>query len=239
MTKNNNRYRKDILIVNKAYLVKDSHFYFQLFRIPEVLNRLKQYRKVLSDQDISVPLWVYSLIQDLKILTESSHQSFILNFLINLGFFDRYISYNGWPQYIIGSDPLMSVLVGEVSFEEQVLLLSHGYSHNSSKLQLYKVCSYYDSHIDSFCLNDLKKIQVGDTMEEFLEYFKTSLKMDWEDWFFQLLSPHEEGVMVDLKSKGVFAKDFLEVDSSLKWLWPSWKRTQLQGLRGKSFQAGL
>ncbi|MCZ0932427.1 MAG: hypothetical protein OXJ52_04665 [Oligoflexia bacterium] len=233
------RYRKDILILNKAYTVKDSHFYFQLFRIPEVLNRLKQYREALNDKDINIPIWVYSLIQDLKILTEGGHQSFILNFLINLGFFDRYISYNGWPQYIIGSDPLMSVLVGEVSFEEQVLLLSHGYSQNSSKLQLCQVSSYYDTQTDSFCLNDLKKVKAGRTMEEFLEYFKTHLKLDWGNWFFQLLSPHEEEFMTELKSKGVFARDFLEVDSSLKWLWPSWKKVQLKGLRDKSFQAGL
>ena len=232
MKNQESKYTKDILILNKVYNVRDNPFCFQLFRIPEVLNRLKQYREVLNEKGINVPLWVYSLIQDLKILTEN-HQSFALNFLINLGFFDRYISYRGWPQYIIGSDPLMSVLVGEVSFKEQALLLSHGYSQDSSKLQLYQVSSYYNKQTDSFCLNSLTKLEAGHTIEEFLEYFKTYLKKDWGSWFFQLLSPHEEEFRLELKSKGIFARDFLEFDSSLKWLWPSWKKLQLKDLRDK------
>ena len=222
--------KKDILILNQPYIVTDDPFYFQLFRIPEILNRLKQYREVLNENDITIPLWVYNLTQDLKILTEG-RQSFILDFLVNLGFFDRYISHSGWPQYIIGSDPLISVLVGEISFEEQALLLSHGYCQNSSKNQLYQVSSYYNTHTGSFYLNSLKKMPVGHTVKEFLEYLKTYLKQDWGEWFFQMLSPHEEEFMNGLKSKGIFVKDFLESDSSLKWLWPSWKKIQLQSFK--------
>ena len=231
------QYRKDILVLNKAYIQKNNYFYFKLFRIPEILNRLTHYREILNEKGINVPLWVYSLIQDLKILTEW-RQPFILNFLINLGLFERYISYNGWPQYIIGSDPLISVIEGKVSFEEQVLLLSHGYSQDSPKLQLYKVSSYYNKQTDSFCLNSLKKQSVGHSMEDFLEYFKFHLKSDWRDWFFQLLSPHKEEFMDELESKGAVVRDFLEFDSSLKWLWPSWKKFQLKALRDRSLQTG-
>ena len=229
-------YRRDILILNQPYISKEDHFYFQLFRIPEVMNRLKQYREILNENDITIPLWVYSLTQDLKILTESSQQPFILNFLINLGFFDRYISCNGWPQYIIGSDPLISVIVGEVSFEEQILLMSHGYCHESAKVQLYQVSSYYKRQTGSFYLNNIKKLKPADTLEDCLKFFKVRLKKDWGNWFFQLLSPHEEEFMVELRTKGIFARDFLESDSSLKWLWPSWKKVQLRYLKTKLSQ---
>ena len=227
-----NQYRKDILVLNKAYISKSNSFYFKLFRIPEILNCLAQYREILHKKGLNVPLWIYSLLKDLKVLTEG-HQPVILNFLINLGLLNRYISFNGWPQYIIGSDPLMSVILGKVSFEEQVLLLSHGYSKNRSKLQLYQVSSYYHKQTDSFYLNGFKKQPAGHSMEEFLEYFEFHLKSDLKNWFFQLLSPHEERLKDELESKGVLVRDFLEFDSSLKWLWPSWKKVQLKGLRDK------
>ena len=237
MSSSQNMYRKDILILNQPYIAKEDQFYFQLFRIPEVMNRLKQYRKVLNENDITVPLWVYSLTEELKVLTEDTQQPFILNFLINLGFFDRYISHKGWPQYIVGSDPLISVLVGEVSFEEEVLLMSHGYCHESSKVQIYKVSSYYKRQTGSFYLNNLKKLKAGYTLEDCLKFFKASLKKDWGSWFFQLLAPHEESFMLELRTKDIFARDFLEADSSLKWLWPSWKKAQLKHLKSKLSQA--
>ena len=155
--KGNKSYKQEILILNEFYTNKESKFYFQLFRISEVLSRLKQYRDVLNEKGITIPIWVYSLIQDLKISTKS-YNPFALNFLISMGLFDRYISYKGWPDYIIGSDPLMSVIIGEVSFEEQVLFLNYGYSESSSKLKLYKTSSYYNSQLDSFCLNKITKI---------------------------------------------------------------------------------
>jgi len=56
------------------------------------------------------------------------------------------------------------------------------------------------------------------------------------DWYFQLLAPHEEGLIEELKSYGVFPKDFLEKDQALKWLWPIWKKTQMQILKDKPAQ---
>ena len=232
MKKRKNTYRKDILILNQPHLIKEDQFYFQLFRVPEVLSRLKQYREALNKNNINIPLWVYNLTQDLKIFTEG-HKPFVLNFLISLGFFDRYIAYNGWPRYIIGSNPLMSVLVGNISFEEQVLLLSHGYCYSSSKLQLYHASSFYNIQTDSFHLNSLKKEPVGGSMRELLQYFRAKLKKDWKECFFQLLSPHGEEFTAQLADQGVFARDFLEFDSSLKWLWPDWKKSQLQYLKNR------
>ena len=233
-----NKAKKSVLVINKHYACKDYQFYFKLFRVPEILNHLKQYREILHESGISVPIWVYSLMQNLKVLTED-HQTAVLNFLINLGLFDRYIFYKGWPEYIIGSDPFISVIAGKVSFKEQALLFSHGYSQDSPKLQLYKVSSYYNEQVDEFCLNSLKKEKTSYNLEELLDYLKFYLQQDWENWSFQLISPHNEQTMQELKSKSAVVKDFLEFDSSLKWLWPTWKKVQLESLRNSFLKAEL
>lgn len=230
-------YRNEILILNKVYN-RDNRFYFQLFRIPEVLNRLKQYREILNEKGAAIPVWVYSLIQDLKVLTEG-HQPFTLNFLISLGLFDRYISHNGWPKYIIGSEPLMSVIAGKASCEEQMLLLNYGCVKSASKRQLYKTSSYYHAKTNSFCLNNLKKVKSAHTTVDLLSYLKVRLKTDWQSFYCQMLLPHEESFILNLKSQGFFVRDFLEPDSSLKWLWPSWKKIQLESLKDKSSQASF
>ena len=181
---------------------------------------------------MQIPLWVYCLTQDIKSLM-GSPQPFVLNFLINLGLFERWIAKNGWPQYIVGSDPLMSVIAGEISFEEQAVLLSNGYCQESTKIQLYQASSYYNNHTGSFCLTNLRKRQISHSLKEILIYLKQTFKKNenWTDWFFQLLSPHEESFMDDLKSYGLFPRDFLERDQALKWLWPIWKKTQMQHLK--------
>ena len=234
--KTNYRYGS-ALILNRPHVITDNNFYVEIFRIPEVLSRLRQYREMLNKNDMNIPLWVYGLTQDIKNL-RGSPQPFILNFLINLGLFDRWIARNGWPQYIIGSDPLMSVLVGEISFEEQSLLLGHGCFQDSSKFQLYKASSYYNNQTGSFCLTNLKKIGDSRSLKEILAYLNQKFKEDKSDWFFQLLSPHEEEFKEHLNSYGVFPKDFLERDQALKWLWPVWKRTQMRYLRKKPAQIG-
>lgn len=226
---------KSVLILNRPNVITDNNFYVEVFRIPEVLNRLRQYREILSENSINIPIWVYCLTQDIKSLM-GSPQPFVLNFLINLGLFDRWIAKNGWPQYIIGADPLISVITGEISFEEQALLLSNGYCQESVKLQLYQASSYYNSQTGSFCLTNLKKQQVKPSLREILSRLQQGFKKDGDDCLFQLLSPHEESFMDDLKSCGVFPQDFLEGDQALKWLWPIWKRTQMQCLKKQSRQ---
>ena len=238
MTHQNNYYQtRSILILNRPNVITSNNFYVEVFRIPEVLSRLRQYREVLNENDMNIPIWVYCLTQDIKSLM-GSPQPFVLNFLINLGLFDRWIARNCWPQYIIGSDTLMSVITGEISFEEQALLLSNGYCQESGEQQLYKASSYYNSQTGSFCLTNLRKKQVSRYLKEILVHLKQELKTDEDgaDLYFQLLAPHEEGFIEKLKSYGVFPKDFLEKDQALKWLWPIWKRTQMQILKDKPAQ---
>ena len=228
---------KSILILNKPNVITDNNFYVDVFRVPEVLNRLRQYREILNENDMNIPIWVYCLTQDIKSLM-GSPQPFVLNFLISLGLFDRYIARKGWPQYILGSDPLISVIACEISFEEQALLLTNGYCQESRELQLYQASSYYNNETGSFCLTSLKRKQKSRSLKEVLIRLKQKNKKDEiiTDLVFQLLSPHEEDFMDQLMSYGLFPKDFLEWDQDLNWLWPIWKRTQMQFLRSKSAQ---
>ena len=225
---------KSILILNKPNVITDNNFYMEVFRIPEVLNRLRQYREVLNENEINIPIWVYCLTQDIKSLM-GSPQPFVLNFLISLGLFERYTAKKGWPHYIVGFDPLMSLITGEISFEEQALLLTNGYCQESKGLQLYQASSYYNKQTGAFCLTSLKRKQRSNSLEEILISVKQKFKKNenFSDWTFQFLSPHEEKFMDDLKSHNIFAKDFLEWDQALKWLWPMWKKTQMQCWRKK------
>ena len=221
-------HKKDILILNTPHIVLSDPFYFEIFRVPEILNRLKQYREILSANDLSIPLWVYNLTQDLKIITEGQ-KPYILNFLVSLGFFDRYVAKNGWPKYIIGMDPLVSVITDEISYEEQALLLTQGYCQESDNFQLYQAKSYYNTKTGSFYLSSLKKEEVTGSFTTVYDFLKKSENL--QDWFLQLLSPHNEEFMDQLKSKGILARDFLSTDSSLRWLWPVWKKSQISMAR--------
>ena len=202
-----------VLILNRPHVITDNNFYVEIFRIPEVLNRLRQYREILHENDMNIPIWVYCLTQDIKSLM-GSPQPYVLNFLISLGLFDRYTARKGWPQSLIGSDPLMSLIAGEISFEEQILLLTNGYCQENGILQLYRASSYYNNQTGSFCLTSLKRQQTSHSLKEILLGLQQKLKKneDLTDWTFQLLSPHEEGFMNDLKSYGIFPREFLETD---------------------------
>jgi len=223
-------YKQNTLILNNAYFSKSGSFYFELFRIPEILNRLKQYKEILNENDIKIPFWLYNLTENFKIYTEGGNQRYLTHFLMSLGFFDRYITKNGWPKYIVGKDPLISVVLGESSFEEQALLLTKGYCHESPSLQLYETSSYYNTRTGVFHLTQLTKREAGPEMQSILSYIKENVDMDRESSF-QLLSPHTESFMEELRTQGIFAKDFLEQDSSLKWLWPAWKRNQIKNFK--------
>lgn len=228
---------KSVLILNKPGVITDNNFYVEIFRIPEVLNRLRQYREILNENSMRIPVWVYCLTQDIKSLM-GSPQPLVLHFLINLGLFDRYVGRNGWPFYMVGSDPLVSVIAGEISFEEQVLLLTNGYYQEGKELQLYQASSYYNNQTGSFHLTSLKKRQKSGFLRDIVVYLQKKLRKSekFSDWDFQWLSPHEDVFGDDLKSYGIFPKDFLEQDQDLNWLWPLWKRTQMRFLRKKSAQ---
>lgn len=223
-------YKQETLILNSTQFSKSDSFYFELFRIPEVLNRLKQYKEILNENDIKIPFWVYNLTENFKIYTEGGNQAYLTHFLISLGLFDRYLSKNGWPKYIIGKDPLTSVILGETSFEDQILILTKGYCQESQGLQLYESSSYYNIRTGSFHLTGLKRKQLNSDISSIMTYIKKHIDSTW-DSSFQLLTPHTDKFMQDLESEGVFVKDFLGSDPSLKWLWPIWKRNQIKQLK--------
>lgn len=224
-----------ILIFNSPHVITDNNFYIDVFRIPEVLNRLRQYRELLNSNDMNIPVWVYCLTQDIKSLT-GSPQPLILNFLISLGLFDRWLASKGWPHYVIGSDFLFSVINGNISFEEQALLLSNGYGQENSRVFIYQTRSYYNHQSRSFCLTGLDREQNCPSLNTALSYLKDKLKGDRKDWYFHFLSPHSEELMEYLKSLDISPRDFLEGDADLKWLWPLWKKTQMEFLRKEPVQ---
>ena len=228
---------ESVLILNRPNVITENNFYVDIFRIPEVLNRLRQYREILSEHDMNIPIWVYCLTQNIKSLM-GSPQPFVLNFLVSLGLFDRYISKKGWPQYILGSDPLMSVLASEAAFEEQVLLLTNGYCQESTELQVYKAKSYYNNKTASFCLTNLKQKYRSQSLKKVLSFLKQNSMREegLMELVFQLLSPHKEEFTDDLKLYGLFPREFLEWDQDLRWLWPIWKKTQMRVLRKKPVQ---
>ena len=156
-----------------------------------------------------------------------------------MGFFDRYVSKKGWPHYILGTDPLISVVAGEASFEEQALLLTNGYCQESKELQLYQASSYYNDKTGSFYLTNLKRMERSLSLKRILSLLRQKNNVEEEvftDLTFQLLSPHEEEFNDTLKSHGLFPQEFLEWDQDLKWLWPRWKRVQMQVLRKRLAQ---
>ena len=219
-----NPYNQKTLILNKTCVSKNDSFYFELFRIPEILNRLKQYKEILNENDIKIPFWVYNLTEDIQLHSEGGGERHLTHFLTGLGFFDRYISKYGWPKYIIGKDPLISVVLKESSFEEQALLLTKGFYQESQGFHLYETSSYCNVRTGCFHLTGLKRKKIKSDIKSIFSYVKE--KQDDEDSF-QFLTPHEEHFMEALQTNGVFPKDFLEVDTSLKWLWPLWKKNQI------------
>ena len=219
---------KRVLILNRPADLNLNNFYMSLCKIPEVLNRLCQYRELLAENEMDIPLWIYCLTQDSGNIKDAP-RSDILNFTVNSGLFDRYISRQGWPDYIIGSRPLSSTVAGEESFEGISLLLTHGCKWNEEDLALYKVYSYYNTKTETSSLTGLKKVNVSPFFGKILN---TLFQDESENSLvFQLLSPDEQNLKAQLESLHLTVKDFLEEDSGLKWLWPLWKRAQLASVK--------
>ena len=213
------------MVVNKPSVLTRNNFYISIFKIPEVLNRLRLYRQLLQKHHINIPIWVYCLTQDIKTLRGTPHPE-VVNFLVSLGLFDRYVSKKGWPDYLIGSHPFASVVSGESTFEDMALNLSKPSYNYEEDLFLMKTKSYYDSRIKNYCLTSLKFQMQSIELESILEFIDKDRDED-SPFIYQLLNPHETEFFYILKSFSIYPREFLEWDSELKWLWPIWKKTQI------------
>ena len=158
-----------VLVLNTPSSLKENNFYINMFRIPEVLNRLRQYREILSENDLNIPVWVYCITQDVKTLTGSPRTS-VLNLIVSLGLFDRYVAKQGWPHYLVGFNPLMSIITGEDTFEETALMLTASHSDSCGELFLYKVSSYINSKTNTSYLAGMKKIRGSCSLEKIMDY---------------------------------------------------------------------
>ena len=224
------REEQRVLILNTPSL-QENNFYVNMFRIPEVLNRLRQYREILSDNGLSIPVWVYCITQDVKTLKGSPRLS-VLNLIVSLGLFDRYLTKQGWPYYLVGCNPLLPVITGEGTFEEAVLTLTKGHYKKCGELFLYKINSYVNSKTNTSYLTSLKKLRSASSFEKIMDYIGNRYEEDTAgaEQVVQFLGPNEQDLKQRIEeSLNIYVQDFLEGDEGLRWLWPIWKKMQIRG----------
>ena len=204
----------------------EDNFYINMFRIPEVLSRLRQYREILSENSLDIPLWVYGISREMKEV-KGVPQPSILNLIVNLGLFDRYLAKQGWPRYLIGRRPLTGLIAGEDTFEQAVLNLTKERPHREASLCLYKINSYINSKTNTSYLTSLKKLGGGDSLEKIMDYLKNRYETESPhlERIVQFLGPNKQGLKRLIESFNLYVQDFLEADEGLRWLWPLWKKS--------------
>ena len=223
---------KRVLILNAPSL-QENDFFVSIFRIPEVLNRLRQYREILSENDLSIPVWVYCITQDAKTL-KGSPQFSSLNLIVSLGLFDRYLTKQGWPDCLVGCNPLLSVITGEDTFEEAILALTKGHYNKYGELSVYKINSYVNSKTNTSYLTSLKKLRSASSFEKIMDYIGNRYEDDTTETeqVVQFLGPNEQELKQRIEeSLNIYVQDFLEGDEGLRWLWPIWKKMQIRDNR--------
>ena len=216
--------QQTLLLLNKPQVLTENDFYTNLFKIPEVFNRLRNYRELLSKNSIDVPIWVYCLTQDITTL-KGTPQTQIVYFLISMGLYDRYILKSGWPDYILGSEPLISVISNESTFENEALNLTIG-RKNQKQLSLLSLKSYYNEKMKKYYLTNLKLEASSYSFKNIIQSLNKK-KGGSTNFIYRFLSPHQDNLLNYMKSLNVVPRDFLEYDQDLSWLWPTWKKTQL------------
>ena len=219
--------KKTVLIFNELARL-DKNFYIELFSIPELSKTLYKYKKVLERNHISIPLWLYSFTHGFRSFAEDIPHT-TLSFLVSYGLFKRWIKKTkSWPSFLLVSEPMLSLIKGKVSFEEQSLLLNSGYCKDERKYQLYQASSYLDEKSEGYKLLSLKKVKAGSTNLTQLVRFLTKKEKDLD--LYQFVSPQEEEDL-EANVSDLYLEDFLTRDSELSWLWPKWKRAKLEALR--------
>jgi len=211
-----------LLVLNKAQSLISNDFYIHLFKIPEVFSRLRNYRELLSQNQIHIPIWVYCLTQDIHTL-RGTPQPEIVNFLISMGLYDRYISKIGWPDYVLGSGSLISVISQENNFENEALELTMN-RKMPQEFSLIKIRSYYQKATKDFRLTNIHRELQSYSLTKIVKYLEKKRKLPIVTRF---LCPHKEDVLQHMESMGLCPRDFVEYDEDLKWLWPIWKKTQI------------
>ena len=218
-----------ILILNTPSSLREDNFYINMFRIPEILSRLRQYREILSENSLDIPIWVYCITQDIKTLKGSPRPS-VLNLIVNLGLFDRYLAKQGWPRYLVGCHPLIALITGEDTFEQTALDLTKGRAVRRDSLFLYKINSYINSKTNTSYLTSLKKLRSGGSLEKIMDYLKNRYESESPetDQIVQFLGPNKQELKQRIESFNLYIQDFLEADEGLRWLWPIWKKAEIQ-----------
>ena len=217
------RKEQRVLITNTPFLLFYRDFYVHFFRIPEVLNRLEQYREVLKKNELSIPVWLYCSTEKIQTLKEAPRIS-VLNFIVKLGLLDRYIEKQGWPSYVIGQEFLLSSSFKKDIFEKWALYFTFNDYKISDKLAFYKVHFF----LPKFSFSHLEFLEESSSLKDLLSLCEPHEIPS----LFQLISPDDAKVQSLLREFSV--GHFLERDEGLKWLWPIWKKNEILYHRKKN-----
>ena len=210
------------LILQSSKSLAKNDFYINLFKIPEVLHRLQEYRKFLTKNEFNIPIWMYCLTQDVKGF-KGVPQNTLLNFIVNMGLFDRYIKKQNWPDYIMGSEPLISLILGIQTFEKQALLLTHAHEW-SGMISLHQVTSNFKKNKQQPDIH-FKTLKRSAKLLDLIHFL---IKKETQNLELQFLNPDDKNFKLQIENSSCRVKNFLEEDEDLKWLWPSWQRFQLE-----------
>lgn len=222
------RDKTSILILNKPYVLGDL-LCRNIFKVPEILNRLRQYREVLYKNGVNVPVWVYCITQDIRTLKEPAQME-VVYFLVSLGLWDRLLSREGWPNYLLSAKTIASVIEDENLFQEQSLILAKNarLPIDTDPYILQKAQSFYNSKTESFQLTKLKQSNQFLTLKEGVIALVN--QKSEHNKVYQFLAPHNSQTLDELLSINIEPRDFLQGDQDLKWLWPDWRRAQIKNL---------
>ena len=222
-----------ILILNRPVSLKESDFY--MFRIPEVFNRLRRYREILSEKSLKTPPWVYNITKEESHPSASSNR-LVLSLIIGLGLFDRSVARHGWPKYLAGGAPMISIVTGQRTFESVILALAEKREEDTQTIFLYQTGSFINRPTNAPYLSRLKRVRSFASIRALASYLKTLLEAAQQP-VVQFLSPNEERLAKELQPLCPCIQDFLESDVGLRWLWPIWKKAQLKNLKSLSLQS--
>ena len=134
------------IVLFSPSLVPSLSAFVQFSRIPDVMFRIIKARRVLKNNHIPVPLWMYGLYGRQKKGDTWSIQKNAMSFLCTLAFYDRLIRRYGEPNFLIGSSLACAVSARTRTFENSLIKIFKGQNENGEAVSVYKRKFVYNSY---------------------------------------------------------------------------------------------
>ncbi len=96
---------------------------FNVVRIPEVMKRIQQAQAIWDKQDVAGFDLANFLASEDRVFLGNIKLKSLAAAIVQLGLYDRYVSYHPQPDFFIGSsvgDSPVSVVVGQMEFSEMI-----------------------------------------------------------------------------------------------------------------------